>query len=791
MQKLLIRILAACFGLAMLAVVAGWLLLRASLPVLDGRVHARGIEALVSVERDAGGAVTVSGGQRADIAYGLGYAHGQDRFFQMDLTRRAAAGELSALLGSALLATDREMRVHRFRSVARAVIGRASAEQRTLIDAYAAGVNAGMVSLRGSPFEYLLLGTSPEPWRAEDSVLVVLAMFLQLQEPDGQTRIERGLMQEFLPPAAAQFIAAAASEWDAALDGSASAPARPPSAVDYDLARLGALDFAPPARHAGPHPAPGSNNWAVAGSRTASGAALVANDMHLTIRVPNTWYRARLHWRDASGVEADVTGVTLPGAPTVVAGSNGHVAWGFTNSYGDFQDVVVVVADPTVTDHYLAADGSHSFSHALERILVKGGEPVEFDVVGTQWGPVIGHDAHGRALVLAWTAHDPAAINFELAGLDRAASVEEALALAGRAGMPAQNFVVGDRDGHIGWTVAGQIPTRVGADTGLPHLSTDPRAGFAGWLLPAEHPRVVDPLPGQIQTANARVVGGAALAAIGDGGYDRGARAQQIQGDLAARGNHLTPADMLAVQLDDRALFLTRWHGLLADLLDAAAVAGHPRRAELKAALAAWSGHAAIDDPAYRLVRAFRLELERHAYYALIAPARAANPAVHFHIPASFEGPLWALVSDRPANLLPPGQSDWRSFLLAAVDATLVDLETDCATLAACSWGRVNLVRIRHPLSGAVPGMARLLDLPVEMLPGDEDMPRVQGVNFGASERFAVSPGHEAEALFAMPGGQSGHPLSPYFRAGHEHWAHGTPAPFLPGPAEHRLTLTP
>ena len=248
---------------------------------------------------------------------------------------------------------------------------------------------------------------------------------------------------------------------------------------------------------------------------------------------------------------------------------------------------------------------------------------------------------------------------------------------------------------------------------------------------------------------------------------------------------------MLAVQLDDRALFLTRWHGLLADLLDAAAVAGHPRRAELKAALAAWSGHAAIDDPAYRLVRAFRLELERHAYYALIAPARAANPAVHFHIPASFEGPLWALVSDRPANLLPPGQSDWRSFLLAAVDATLVDLETDCATLAACSWGRVNLVRIRHPLSGAVPGMARLLDLPVEMLPGDEDMPRVQGVNFGASERFAVSPGHEAEALFAMPGGQSGHPLSPYFRAGHEHWAHGTPAPFLPGPAEHRLTLTP
>lgn len=791
MQKLLLRLAVALVALAALAAVAVWLLLRASLPVLDGRVHAHGVEAMVSVERDASGAVTVSGGQRADVAYGLGYAHGQDRFFQMDLMRRAAAGELSALMGRATLGTDRALRVHRFRSVARAVIGRAGAEQRTLMDAYAAGVNAGLASLRGRPFEYLLLGGTPEPWRAEDSVLVVLAMFLELQEADGHTRLERGLVHESLPPAAADFVEAAAGDWDAALDGTVSAAPRVPTAADYDLARLGPLDFAPPARHATPHPAPGSNNWAVAGRRSASGAALVANDMHLTIRVPNTWYRARLHWRDAGGAEADVTGVTLPGAPAVVTGSNGHVAWGFTNSYGDYQDLVLVVPDPAAADHYLAADGSHPLSHVKERILVKGAEPEVLDVVGTQWGPIVGHDAHGRALALAWTAHDPAALNFELAGLDRAASVDEAIGLAARAGIPAQNFVVGDRDGHIAWTVAGQVPTRHGVDSGLPHLSTDPQAGFAGWLDAADRPRLVDPAPGQIQTANARVVGGAALAAIGDGGYDRGARARQIQGDLAARGDQLTPADMLAVQLDDRALFLSRWHELLLGLLDADALAGHPRRAELKSALGRWSGHAAIDDPAFRLVRAFRLEVERDAFYALIAPVRAANPGVRFHIPASFEGPLWSLVSGRPVNLLPPGQADWRSFLLQAVDATLADLDGECAALVACTWGRVNLVRIRHPLSAAVPGIARLLDVPPEMLPGDEDMPRVQGTNFGSSERFAVSPGHEAEALFAMPGGQSGHPLSAYFRAGHEHWAHGTPAPFLPGPAEHRLTLTP
>lgn len=792
MQKLLIRAVLAMLVLTLLMAVAGWMMLRSSLPVLDGRLKAHGIDALVSVERDALGVVTVTAGQRADAAYGLGYAHGQDRYFQMDLMRRAAAGELSALLGSGTLDTDRRLRVHRFRAVARAALSRATPEQRTLIDAYAAGVNAGLSSLRGRPFEYLLLGVTPEPWRAEDSVLVVEAMFLQLQEPDGHTRIQRGLIHDALPPAAAAFVEAAAADWDASLDGSGSPPPVMPTAEEYDLRNVAPPEGeAPSSRHSRARPSPGSNNWALAGRRTASGAALVANDMHLTIRVPNTWYRARVHWRDAHGAEADVTGVTLPGAPAIVTGSNGAVAWGFTNSYGDFQDVITVVPDPADADHYLDATGSKPFIHQRERILVHGGSPVELDVVGTEWGPVIGRDSAGRALALAWTAHDPSALNFELAALDRVQSVDEALALAARAGIPAQNFVVGDREGHIAWTVAGQIPARRGERSVGPHLSTDPNAGFAGWVAAEDRPRIVDPADGQIQTANARVVGGAALATLGDGGYDRGARARQIGGDLHERGDHLTPSDMLSVQLDDRALFLTRWHGFLSALLDADAVSGHARRAELREALARWSGRAAVDDPAYRFVRAFRDELERRLYSALLAPARAANPGFRFQAPASFEGPLWLLANERPPHLLPQGHRDWRAFLLATVDAVVADASASCAKLVDCTWGKVNLVRIRHPLSAALPAMSSMIDVPPEMLPGDEDMPRVQGVAFGASERFAVSPGHESEALYAMPGGQSGHPLSPYYLAGHANWAHGRAAPFLPGAAEHKLTLTP
>ena len=336
------------------------------------------------------------------------------------------------------------------------------------------------------------------------------------------------------------------------------------------------------------------------------------------------------------------------------------------------------------------------------------------------------------------------------------------------------------------------MPLRAGGDGAVPRPSTDAELGFSGWLAPAARPAIIDPADGQLATANARVVGGTALALIGDGGYDRGARAQQIQRALAARGDRQTARDALAVQLDDRALFLARWHELLTGLLDAAAVDGHARRGELQAALRTWSGRAAVGDPAFRLVRAFRAEVERRVFFALIAPARAANPGFRFAVPPSFEGPLWTLVTERPAHLLPPGHRDWRAFLLSAADAAVAGLETDCPKLAECTWGRVNRTRIRHPLSAGLPLLGPLIDMPSEMLPGDEDMPRVQAPAFGASERFAVSPGHESDGYFEMPGGQSGHPLSPYFRVGHERWAHGDPpAPFLPGPAVHRLTLTP
>jgi penicillin amidase len=790
MQKIIIRVALVLLGVLVASSIAGTLLLRGSLPALDGRVRARGVLSSTTLERDASGVVTITGSSRSDVAYGLGYAHGQDRFFQMDLLRRAAAGELSALLGGGTLQTDRELRIHRLRAVARAVVAHSSPDQRLLMDAYAAGVNAGMGSLRTRPFEYLLLSANPEPWRAEDSVLCVLAMFLQLQEADAHTKVQRALLKDALPESVVRFLQAETPDWDGTLDHTGAGVPVLPGADEYDLRRLALPDRDDTGRSRGRPPIAGSNNWAVSGQRTANGSALIANDMHLGLRMPNTWYRARVRWSAPGGASADITGVTLPGTPAIVAGSNGHVAWGFTNSYGDYQELVTVVADPENAQRYRTAEGTEPFGHAKERIAIRGGATEELDVQTTRWGPVIGRDAKGRPLALAWTAHDPAAVNFLLIELDQAANLGDALNVAVRAGIPAQNFVVGDRDGHIAWTIAGQMPRRRGPVVEV-RLSTDPSAGFDGWLGPDEHPRILDPSDGAIATANARVVGGEALRRIGDGGYDRGVRARQILDDLAAKPAGLKPADMLAIQLDDRARFLTRWKDLLTGLLDDSALEGQPRRADLAKALKRWSGAAAVDDPAYRLVRAWREEVERRVYAALIAPAKSASPGFAFRPPPSFEGPLWAVVSMRPAHLLPPGASDWRAFLLAAADASLNDLSISCPKLEECTWGKANRVHIQHPLSMAVPALSELADMPIEMLPGDEDMPRAQGVHFGASERFAVSPGHEAEAYFMMPGGQSGHPMSPYYRAGHENWAKGQAGPFLPGPTEHKIIFAP
>jgi penicillin G amidase len=763
--------------------------MQASLPQLDGRRALAGLSAPVDVERDDLGVPTIRAASRNDAARALGFLHGQDRFFQMDLLRRQAAGELAEVFGPAAVETDRQHRVHRFRDVARRVMAGASAEDRALLAAYAAGVNAGLAALEEKPFEYLVLRQDPAPWRPEDSILAVHAMFFELNDETGRRESDLGILHDTLPREMFELLAPPGTEWDAPLVGEAFAQPPIPGPAVFDLRRSHRV-----ARggrgEAEEIPGIGSNNWAVAGSRTADGRAWLANDMHLPIRVPNVWYRVSVIRPDGAGGTLRLTGVTLPGTPLVAVGSNGHVAWGFTNSYGDWTDLVVLETDPKNPDTYRTPTGPRRLVKVSERIRVKGGDDQTLEVKETIWGPVIDKDHLGRPRALAWTAHHPEAVNLESGSLERARTLEEAMAAANRSGIPPQNFVVADDTGRIGWTIIGRIPRRVGFDGRTPTSWADGSRRWDGWLAPDEAPRIVDPPSGQIWTANARAVDGGMLAKIGDGGYMLGARARQIRDDLR-KLEKATPRDLLAIQLDDRALFLERWRGLLLRALTPQAVAADARRRELRRLVqTTWTGHASIDSVAYRAVRGFRGFLEEQVFTSLTGQGNVPEEE-RFGPTEQFEGPLWRLVTERPAHLLDPKFKSWDEQLLAAVDALLDFYARQGSNLADRTWGERNATHIRHPLSQALPFAGRWLDVPSRQLPGDEDMPRVQGTRYSASERLVVSPGREEAGFFHMPVGQSGHPLSPYYRKGHEAWEEGRPTPFLPGPAVHRLRLEP
>jgi penicillin amidase len=511
--------------------------------------------------------------------------------------------------------------------------------------------------------------------------------------------------------------------------------------------------------------------------------------MHLKLRVPNIWYRMRLVV-DAGPAALDATGVTLPGTPAVVAGSTGKVAWGFTNSYGDWSDRVLLDLEPGNAERYRTPEGYRPFAVHNEIIEVKGGASIAFPVRWTIWGPVV-PDHRGRPVALQWLGHRQEATNLALMELEQAADVAQALAVAQRSGIPPQNIVVADARGDIGWTIAGRIPLRQGYDPGIPASHARGDSGWRGWLAPDSYPRIVNPAGGLIWTANHQVVTGSALAAIGNSGYWHGARASQIRDDLRALAQP-SEKDMLAVQLDDRALLMTRWQRLLMSLLTPDLIARHPRGSEFRETVAAWNGRASADSASYRFTHAFRARVRETVFAAITAPCRKLDSEYSFAGFRQDEGPLWTLVEGRPPHLLNPRYPDWNAQLEAIALETIEYFHRDFeGPFASRTWGERNTLSMRHPLSLPVPWLAPWLDMDRSPMSGDRHVPRVQSRDDGASERFGVSPGRERDGYFAMPGGQSGHPLSPWYRAGHRAWARGQSGRFLPGPAAHTLRLTP
>lgn len=786
----LLRLVALILLLAIVLVVGAWLVLRASLPQLDGTLQTDAIGAATRIERDALGTVTIIAENRDDATWALGYVHAQERFFEMDLMRRSAAGELAEMFGAAALPIDRRALVHRMRARAEATLALAADGERKLIDRYRDGVNAGLAALGARPFAYLLTRNTPRPWTSADSLLVIDAMYFSLNDAENRRELAFSRMKAALPDSAFRFLTATGGWWDAPLSGPAMVWPDPPPAEDIDLRALdqSLLKHSSSASDV----VPGSNSFAVSGALTG-GPGLIANDMHLDLRVPDIWFRARLIFPNPRhpGETVDVSGASLPGTPAIVAGSNRSIAWGFTNSYADPADWVRVLPDPDAADHYLTAEGSAAIDIHEESIAVQGRAAEAFEVRETRWGPIIAEDADGTPLALAWTAEREGAVNLELLKLETAETTDEAVAIVQGAGMPAQNFLVADRFGSIAWTIAGRIPQRVGGfNAQLPADWSQPGTGWNGWLAAADYPLISNPPWQRLWTANARVVDeGKHLDVLGDGGYDLGARQRQIRDDLRAK-DHFTAADMLDIQLDDRALFLDPWRKQLITLLEHSATT--PQRSDIRNALTDWDGRASIDSVSYRIVRGWRNEVKDTVLDAFAGAVRIQHTDFEMPKLAQAEHAVWMLLQRRPLNLLPPGYQSWEALQLDALDRVGKNLQMQPGGIAARTWGERNTARIAHPLSRALPGfLARLLDMPADQLPGDSNMPRVQAPRFGASERFAVAPGDEENGYFELPGGQSGHPLSPFYGAGHRDWVEGRPTPFLPGPTKYRLLVEP
>jgi len=549
----------------------------------------------------------------------------------------------------------------------------------------------------------------------------------------------------------------------------------------------------------------GSNNWVVAGSRTASGRAIVSNDMHLGLQLPNTWFRLVMQFPQPDGRMRRLAGLTLPGAPPILmVGSNGHVAWGYTNAYGDFLDMVGVVPDPRDASRVIGPGGALAVTDHAETILVKGAPAETLTVRDTALGPL--RSVGARTYAVHWIAHDIRALNSRHRELELTDTLAQALAVSTTISIPAQNFVAGDDQGHIGWTITGLLPRRTPAgshgtapgqlDASFPLAADGSVQTWTELLAPAEYPRVIDPPGGQISTANSRQLAGAAAALIGDGGFDLGARNHQIRDDLRALGTagaRTDVAGVYGVMLDDRAVFIAPWRERALAVLDAEALKEKPQRAAFARLLReSWSGRASVDSVGYRLARGFMWTLYDQAYGGANAALAQLSAKADAHAASSRWPVVMArLLDEQPAGWLPQGYPSWRAFQLAAVDSLIAQYQAAGQPLDGASWGQRNTAAISHPIALAVPQLARWLTAPPDQLPGDANMPRVAGSKFGQSERLTTSPGKEEEGVFNMPGGQSGHPLSLNFLRGHADWVAGRPTPLLPGAPVHTLRLTP
>ena len=785
--RLLIGVLAASVGLIVLSLIIMYLLIWSSVPKYDGFRSSDQVTEPLSIERDKWGVPTIQAESRATVSYGIGFVHGQDRFFQMDMQRRAAAGELSALLGRGTLEADKRRRVHGFRSRAQLIVESLAEHEISILKQYTHGVNEGLKSLKARPPEYLLLRATPEPWKLEDSLLIIYAFYIDLQD-NPRLGYARWAIRETLPETVVQFLDPANHSWEAAADGSILKPLEIPGPQAFSYLKSTAIDSASVEIPDSAERMPGSNNWVVGPDATVSGFPLLANDPHLSLGVPNTWYKLSYSYKPARSREPlQIDGFSVPGLPGIVVGTNGYLAWGVTNSALDTDDLVILEPGENGFPEYKTPDGMAQIQQRQEIIKIKGAESYTLEVPYSLWGPVVGDTPTGEKLVRRWIAYHEDAANIRALMIEQYRTVKQFLKISHEINLPVQNYVVADKDGHIAWTPGGFLPDRNGASPFEAIRSSKAQNLWTEKLNNGNWPSIKDPKNHRIWTANNRVSGSKDYLRLGNNSFSEYPRAYQIREKLLAQEKH-NPSSMAAIQHDNEVTFLIRWRNLILDTLKASNDP-EPEFARINEEIESWNGRADVDSIGYTLIRDFRRRITGEILRYLTQPAYELDPEGFDPFRLMTEEAIYQLASSKPEHVLNPKYSTWQQQLESVVKEIADSIRA--RGWESFRWGERNQSDYRHPITYGVPMLNGLLSMTQTELKGDHYCPKVLNKSLASGIRMIVSPGKPEDGLFQMGCGQSGHPFSPHYRDLHALWLTEEYLPLVPGPAVNILKISP
>ena len=747
--------------------VGGLWLLSSAMPA-RGRYEVEGLSAPVSLLRDKWGLPHIFAETDEDASFALGWAHAEDRLWQMETMRRLGAGRLAEVLGPAALPSDRWMRTLGLYHLAERDYAALSGDTRRVFDAYAQGVNAWLAARAGSlPPEFLLLWFEPQPWTPADSLVWMKLMALRLSS-DRRDELLRARLAERLTPRQLRELWPDDPPDAPTTAGDAAAPG-----LDGALwTRLTAVLPEPPGRPRG-----ASNAWVVAGTRTASGKPILANDPHLGFTLPVPWYLARV-----ITPKGELAGATSPGFPAVVLGHNARIAWGLTSSDIDVEDIFLERVDPADPGRYEAPGGSRTFVGRDEVIAVKGAPAETLTVRSTRHGPVISDlsglaasappslsaDAGVAQPVLAALAatylsgYDRTAN--ALIGLNRASDWREFLAAANEAAAPQQNVFYADVDGHIGFISAGRIPLRPAGGGRMPVPGWTGAADWVGFVPSDGLPQAFDPPSGYLVNANNRPVPHDYPWPI-SGSWDAGFRAERIEGLLAATMPQ-TVEGTAALQLDSVSLMVRRLLPLMLDRLP------EPERyPEVIARLRNWNGTMQRDRPEPLIFAAWLREFVR----ALAADELGASFDEYWDYRPRFVESALTGQTQWCDDIGTKALEDCASRLDSALDAAVATLSrTLGGNPETWRWGNVHQARFEHPFWRGIPLLGPLAGASIEVDGGSDTINRGASRLADPDHPFAAVHGASFRGVYdlsdlgnsrlVLSTGQSGNPLSRHYR---------------------------